>query len=390
MTISPNNISKVITTTCVAVCVTLLFLDIAEAAQGTQDVNILSSITLKFQTTARQWGKALQVYALVLFRWLLIADVCLMGIRLALKRAELGEVLVEFIRLLLFASFMFTVIYYHKTWSNNIILGLGQIAETELSAPPMEPSAIFWAGLEVVGRIWEKISLFSNPVSSLGLVAFGIALTIVFALITAQVVLVKCEAYIVLNAGTILLGFGGSRLTKEYAINFIRYSLAIAVKLFVMQLLVSLSLSFTEDLSLAQVDYNELAVVLGASIVLLALTMTIPDICSGIINGSHVPTGQAITSAVSAVGIGTMAAMQAVKAGAASTPGAIQAVKEASGMANTDGATGMGKAAHMGKSLWGAHKANTDPSYGAKMASQLKSMREAMDMERDADGNGEE
>ncbi len=355
-----------------------MLIDIAEAATGTQDVNILSAITLKFQTAARKWGKALQVYAFILFRWLLIADVCLMGIKLALKRAELDEAFVEFIRLVLFASFMFTVIYYHKTWANEVILGLGRIAQIELAAPAMEPSAIFWAGLEVVGRIWDKISLFANPVNSLGLVIFGIALTIVFALITAQVVLVKCEGYIVLNAGTILLGFGGSRLTKDYAINFLRYSLAIAVKLFVMQLLVSLSLSFTQDLSLAQVDYGELAIVLGAAIILLALTMTIPDICAGIINGSHVSTGQAITSATSAVSMATMAAMQGVKGGVGGGRNAIDAVREASQFANQAGMNGMGKAGHMAKSLHNAAQASTPDTFGQKLSSNLKAQREPL------------
>ena len=57
-----------------------------------------------------------------------------------------------------------------------------------------------------------------------------------FALMTAQIVMIKCEAYIAMNAAVLLLGFGGSSLLKEYAINTMRYALSVAFKLFVMQL----------------------------------------------------------------------------------------------------------------------------------------------------------
>lgn len=372
----------------IVLCGATLFSDYAIAADATQDANILSSITLKFQSKATLWSRALQAYAFALFRILLIADVCLMGIRLALKQAEIQEVLVEFIRLILFAAFMFTVVCFHKEWANDIIQGLGKIAEIDLGAPPMEPGSIFWAGLEVVNKIWKEISFFSNPINGLGYVIFGIALTIIFALITAQVVLIKCEAYIVLNAGTILLGFGGSRLTKDYAINFLRYSLAIAVKLFVMQLLVSLAISFTNDLSTAPATYEDLAVVIGASIVLLALTMVIPDICAGIINGSHVNTGQAITSAVTAVSTATMALTNAVKQ-AGGAKNAVDAIREANKFANDSGASGVGKAAHMAKSLHGAAKAAKSPTFGEDVASGLRAQREAFNMEQEADQGDE-
>lgn len=374
-----------------ALCGVLFFLiviqslipDIADAA-GTQDANILSQITLTFQTKAKVWGKALQVYAFSLFRILLIADVCLMGIRMALKQAEIQEVFVEFIRLTLFAGLMVAVIHYHKTWANAIIMGLGKIAQIELGAPAMEAGEIFWAGLGVVKKIWDKISLFS-PAESTGMIIFAIAIVIVFALITAQVVLIKCEAYIVLNAGTILLGFGGSKLTKDYAINFLRYSLAIAVKLFVMQLLVSLAIAFTNDLGLAEVTLEDLAIVLGASIVLLALTMTIPDICSGIINGSHVSTGLAITSAVTAVSTATIAAMQGLKESATGGKSAVDAIKEANKFANDAGMGGIGKAGHMAKSLASATKASKSPTFGQNVSSNLKAMRESFNMDQEAD-----
>ena len=71
-----------------------------------------------------------------------------------------------------------------------------------------------------------------------------------FALMTAQIVLIKCEAYIAMNAAVLLLGFGGSSLLKEYAINTMRYALSVAFKLFVMQLVLGIGMSFISDFNI--------------------------------------------------------------------------------------------------------------------------------------------
>jgi len=365
----------------------LLFPCLAEAASKAADPDILSKILMKFQTNGRQWGAALQGAALSLFGLLLIIDVVWMGVRMALKRAGIEETFVEFIRLLVFATFMYVVILYHKEWANAMIGGLGRFAEVDLKAVPMKAGDIFYAGLNMVGTIWDEISAW-EPANAVGLIFFGIALTIVFAIITAQVVLVKCEAFIVLNLGTLMLGFGGSGFTKEYAINFLRYTLAIAMKLFVMQMLITLAMTFMQDMTGVKADYEELAVVLGAAIILLALTMSIPDVVAGIVNGSHVSTGTAITSAVSAVSMATMAAMKALPQGIGAAAGAktaIGAVKEASQLASASGASGVGKGLHMANSLKDAAHTAKSPTFAENVASNLRATREAFQMEQEAD-----
>jgi type IV secretion system protein TrbL len=145
------------------------------------------------------------------------------------------------------------------------------------------------------------------------------------------------------------VGFGGSSFMKDYAINALRYALSVAFKLFVMQLVLGVGISFIESFNTASATLQDIFVVIGAAVVLLALVKALPDTCAGIINGSHVSGGAALTTAAAAVGGAAIGAVL----GASNT---IQNVKDAANVAGLEGKTGFGKAAHMAQSLWGARQ----------------------------------
>ena len=131
-----------------------------------------------------------------------------------------------------------------------------------------------------------------------------------------------------------------------YAVNAIRYVLAVAFKLFVMQLVLGVGIAFIEGFSTSTAELQDIFVVIGASVVLLALVKSLPDVCAGIINGSHVSSGAALTASAAAVG---GAAIGAVVAGS----NTVQNVRKVAGM---EGGSGLGKVASMAKSLWGARQ----------------------------------
>jgi type IV secretion system protein TrbL len=351
-----------------------------------QELVIMDKIAYLVQTKADSWFTVLQSNALTLFKLLLIIDVIWLGIQAAIKREELTEIIASFVRLLIFASFMLALVIYYKDWANMLISGLSDIAK-DLGADASSPSEIFGAGLSMALKIFGEVSAW-EPINSVVFMIYALTIIIIFSLIAAHVLLVKCEAYIVLNAGAILLGFGGSAVTKNYAINFLRYSLSVAVKLFVMQLLVSLGKSFIDEFYLKSADYKELAIIIGTAIVLLALVNSIPDIVSGIINGSHVSTGSAITGATTAVATSTMAAMSAMKsAGVGGIHGAT-AMKGAYDYAKATGATGpVGVASHMAGTLGKAAFGAQDPGTMAKINSAVQAHFESFKMTGD-DGSG--
>ncbi|NDV24842.1 P-type conjugative transfer protein TrbL [Desulfovibrio sp. JC022] len=352
--------------------------DAHAATSATDDTQILSRIATEFHAKAGKWEGLLTEHAKVLFRILLILDVCFLGIRVATKQTEVDEALAEFIMLILYAGLMFAILIYYKEWTNQIIIGLSKTAQ-ELGAPPVTAGSIFLAGVQVFDTMLASMSW--DIAKSAGLVLVAIAICISFSMIAAQVILVKCEAYIVLNAGIILLGFSGSKITRDYAINFIKYAFSVAMKLFTMQLLISLSIDFINGFHKPEINFAEVLVILGASIVILALTMSIPDIISGLINGPLSSSGRYLTSAVTAVSSSTSTVVKGATSGMIEAKRGTDAVREASSYANTAGKTGFGKLGHMAATGINSIRENLSQSRAGGIRSSTKTQHEAYKMQ---------
>ncbi|WP_031485857.1 P-type conjugative transfer protein TrbL [Maridesulfovibrio frigidus] len=371
----------------------ILLIAVTASAQEAQPngpiTGILSQIAVQFHAKASQWSERLTHYALSLFKLLLTLDVCFLGIKSALKRTQLQDVIAEFIMLFLYAGIMLLILTHYTEWTNMMIRGLSGVGE-ELGAPPATAGSVFIAGIQIFDILLNSINY--NVAKAIGIILIAIAICITFSLIAAQVIVIKCEGYIILNAGIILLGFGGSKITKDYAVNFIKYACSVAMKLFSIQLLLSLSIEFIASFRNTEATFSQTLVILGASIIILVLAMTIPDIISGLINGPLTTSGGALTSAVTAVSTGTNTALQGVKGtlgSAASAKDGVAAVREASGFADTAGMTGFGKLGHMATSGINAMRDGRSPSGAAKLGSSIKAQHEVFKMGKGGEGSGE-
>ena len=346
--------------------------------------DVVYDITEKFSTKSSVYGAALKIYAEKLFYWCLILDTAILGIRVIMKREDITSAIKHFVFMLLFAGFIFSVIKNYDVWSMNLVNGLKLIA-VDLGGPELALSP-FNTGVEIVISILDKMSA-TDPVDSLGYLITGCIIMVCFALMTAQIVMIKCESYIAMNAAVLLLGFGGSNLLKEYAINTMRYALSVAFKLFVMQLVLGLGMSFVKDFrTLSSVELADLLVLIGAAVVLLALVKTIPDVCAGIINGSHTGNGSSLMSTGAMVaGVG-MAAGAAAAGGSASLARGVGSVRAAVQMAGYEGKTGWGKLGGAARNLMNANSAarrdqNAWGSIGQRMNSHLKEGRDTAELQ---------
>lgn len=364
---------------CLPALVLLLLPEQAHAA----DEDFVSRLVREFYNKTSAWEPTLKRYALVVFRWLVILEVCFLGIKAALNRDQLGDILKQFVMLLLMAGFFMAVITYYKEWSWNLINGLGAIGR-ELTPGGYSSESPFLTGMQLVKLVLDKLSIWS-PGNSIALLIAALVIIVCFALISAQVVFIKCEAMISMAAALILVAFGGSSFLKDYAVNAIRYVLAVAFKLFVMQLVLGVGIAFIEGFSTSTAELQDIFVVIGASVVLLALVKSLPDVCAGIINGSHVSSGAALTASAAAVG---GAAIGAMVAGS----NTVQNVKDASKLAGMDGASGLGKAAGMAKAMWGARqdaKSSGEKALSTRTRSEMQERLERARMGNDKKNNGD-
>lgn len=293
---------------------------------------------------------------------------------------------------LLFCGFILAVIHNYQEWSWNVVNGLKNIAG-DLESSSVDADKPLEKGYEIATIIFQKASLLDVG-EAIGFLISSLIIMIVFALMTAQIVFIKCEAVIVMNASMILLGLGGATIFKEYAINVMRYVLAVSFKLFVMQLVMGIGLGFIENETLTDAGFQGVFIIIGVAIVLLALVKSLPDAIAGVINGSHVSTGNALGQTVQTVAAGAMAAaggaIGGAVGGAAGAWKTGSAVRDASKVAGESGATGLGKFTNMASTLHGAHQAaNVESgrmSHSSRVAANVKSRLQEMKMSKMAQG----
>ncbi|MBF0482132.1 MAG: P-type conjugative transfer protein TrbL [Desulfovibrionaceae bacterium] len=349
---SKRTLRIVIASFSVVICF-VIFLPFISHSANTPDV--FDRIVSDFDTVSTSWGSTLQDEAFKLFRLCLILSIVMFGVKAALNRTGLGEIMSQFIMMLLFSCFIAAVIHYYQEWAWNLISGLSNLSD-KLNASKTNAKTPMAVGLAIVSLILDKISVWS-PGESIAFVVCGLVILVSFALITAQMVFIKCEAMIAMNASVILLGFGGADFLKNYAINVMRYVLSVAFKLFVLQLLLNIGMTFiTGVANTTEAKLEDFFVTIGVSIVLLALVKSIPDVCAGIINGSHVSSGAVLGQAAASVATGAAATMAGAYFGTKGGVQASSAVRTAAQMANMDGKTGLGKMAHMASNLYSANK----------------------------------
>lgn len=349
-------------------------------AQAATDMSIVAEIVAKFKSLTDQWmGTAIE-YAKKLFFWCLVLEIAYLGIRAALGASEIGETFKNFVMVVLAAGFFLAVINNYQEWSWNLINGLNAIASemgtvSGVNSEDITSDNPFKVGFSLASGLWDKASSVWDPGLIIIIFITSLIVLICFALITAQVILIKCEAMVALLAACILLGLGASKFFREYAINVMRYVVSVAFKLFVMQLVLGLGFTFIASIKSSEnVNFSEITVAICVSIILLALVKSLPDVVAGIINGSHVGSGGALLQTAAAVGAVAGGAAMAGMAGAS-------VLKNANAVATAEGKSGMGRMKSIGSTVMDAmkssrqDKASKSNTIGSKVQEQLDAMK---------------
>lgn len=272
-------------------------------------------------------------YAKVLFYWCAVLEVAWLGIKMALGTSDIRETIKNFCFVLLAAGFFLAVINNYHTWTWNIIDGLKTIAGEATTIVDASDKP-FTVGLKLAQKIFDRGGF--NPVNLVVYVLAGMAILFCFALITLQIILIKCECIVAMCASSILLGLGATSFLRDYAINALRYVFAVAFKLMVMQLVMGVGINFIQQLAITEdMGWDQIGLTICFCVIFYCLVKTLPDVVAGIIQGSHVSTGNALTSTVAALGAGMMGVGMAAGSGVANIGRAAQ-------LAKAEGAQGVG------------------------------------------------
>lgn len=386
------------------------------------DADVIQSLQDEFRNQTGTWFGPLKNIA----TWLLISLATIAWAwsagQMVLRNADLQEFMVELVRLVIFVGFFLALILNADTWSTALINGFmwtgNQVAGTGITGD-INPAAILERGFILGARIIEA----SGRLTFVAFAILALVALVLYALIAAYALLVMAEMYIVTAAGVLLLGFGGSQWTADYAKRYITYCVSVGAKLYVLFLIVGLGEQFIYNWAIGQ-DKSQFSIVLailGVLVMLVVLVKMIPDIIQGIINGTSIGSGTpsitgmaaaaggaAIGATVGAAG-GAMAVREASKLageqlggggamasaaapGGGSSPGAGTGPLPMPGGSSSSGGSGGGRMAHAGQTLKNLGKSagqtiggrimgdynSTHGSIGGSMAQKMRAERLGM------------
>ena len=351
-----------------------IFIDSNTIYAESQGGTVISEIVPTFYEELSKYENVMLKYAKQLFYWCAVLEVAWLGIKMSLGASDIRETIKNFCFVLLAAGFFLAVINNYHTWTWNVINGLKSIAgeATNLVDASDKP---FTVGLELAQSLFSMCDGWS-PAKSLAYILAGIAILFCFALITLQIILIKCECIIAICASSVLLGLGATSFLRDYAINALRYVFAVAFKLMTMELVMGVGINFIMKLKIVEnVTWGEIGVTLCFCAIFYCLVKTLPDVVAGIIQGSHVSSGQALTSTVMAMGAGMMGAGMAMGSGVANVGRAAQAAK-------AQGAEGVGGMVRgTASNLWNATR-EASHEKGLRQGSVASSLRARIESAR--------
>ncbi|MDQ2944427.1 MAG: type IV secretion system protein, partial [Acidobacteriota bacterium] len=172
-----------------------------------------------------------------------------------------------------------------------------------------------------------------------------------FTGITIQFIVAMVESYIIVAAGFIFLGFGGSRWTAPYTERYIGLAVSIGLKIMLLYLLIGTGMNLSVDwmtdaqkVSMAINPAMSAFEIMGASLIFLMLCWQIPKLFSAVLGGAPALTGGDLLSTGTGIVAGA-ATIASLGAGAAAFAGRGAAAIAGVGAAANAGAGSSGAGA---------------------------------------------
>jgi P-type conjugative transfer protein TrbL len=196
-----------------------------------------------FQQTeqaANAWIPTIMQEASFLFYVLALLDFA-WGAPQLLREHDFNGLFLSLIKKLLVISFFYAVLINGQTWIPAIVNSFAQLGANAAGVSVAQnPSDIMAQGLQIASDLFTKVSATNMLTEPGAAITTTLAACIVLAsyiIITLHYVVTKLEAIIVMSAGYIFLGFGGSRWTSPYFERYISLAVSTGVRLMLIYLM---------------------------------------------------------------------------------------------------------------------------------------------------------
>ena len=194
----------------------------------------------QIEQAANAWIPTIMQEASFLFYVLATLDFA-WGAPQFLREHDFKGLFLSLIKKLLVICFFYAVLINGQTWIPAIVNSFAQLGANAAGVSVAQnPSDIMTQGLQIVSDLFTKVSASSLLTEPGGAITTILAACIVLAsyiIITLHYVVTKLEAIIVMSAGYIFLGFGGSRWTSPYFERYISLAVSTGVRLMLIYLM---------------------------------------------------------------------------------------------------------------------------------------------------------
>lgn len=316
----------------------------------------LDNINNMYKPFKTSWHTQIKTYAERLF-WLLVSvDFAWHGILIVLDKAdEFKSITVSLIKKVLSIGFFYGLLKFSDTWVPAIIDSLSQIGTT-VGGSSATPDGILVDGIETALTIYgtmKDLGVMESISVGLAIVPCAILIFFCFLIVAGQLLITLIESYLVIGAGTIMLGLGGSRWTTEFTSKYLQYAFGVGVKLMMIYLIVGVGKGIGEGIKIEQNNLIESCLTaLGAAFIYAFLSLKVGSIASGMLTGASALSGNdafgtamGVAAGGAAAMGGVMAAGSAVAGAGASAVGAAKAVGAGWQVAQEGGRRGLGAGA---------------------------------------------
>lgn len=300
-------------------------LDLEEA---TVDLSNIDNIQLKLEKTVSSWRPVIERAARQLLMALVGLALAWQAIQMVLKTPDIQEFFTEVARITLFAGFFLMIIQYSADWAATIVESFTQLAAqanasnrelADQSAPTLRAADTLRIGLKIaINMITERASWYELIPMSL----LAATIVLIHAGIAGYQLVVLAEMYVITAAGVILLGFGGSGWTIEYAKRYIQYCLSVGGKLFALYLLIGLAEQVYLPLQvLLNWNITDAIAALGLVALVSMLIFNVPGMLQEVMNGAFIRSAAPSVASMAKTAATTMQAMKALISKAPSDSG---------------------------------------------------------------------
>ena len=288
---------------------------------------IVDSIAQPYRDAGTTLAQNCIRYAADMF-WLLAAiQFSASSIKLALGHGDIQEWAAHIVRQILFVGIYAWIMQNFYNFSELIIDSFKQVA----TASSVSPSNVFQVGLKIASIMYANASV-THPISAIVYGIGALSISLCFGWVAALIIVALCESYILIAAGVLMTGFGGSEWTRDFANKALMMSMSVGAKIFIMYTLIDVG--WTVMNSWASLDYTKdtsVFEVLAGVFIYVMIVWQLPNLAqqfiSGAATGSTAAEGlksitqAAATAALAATGVG-MAGAAAYKAASGAADGA--------------------------------------------------------------------